>query len=400
MIAFRSLLSRMSLSAALIASPCLLGPAMATETTLGDRPAVATSHATEALLLGVTHAGSRLVAVGEYGDIVLSDDDGKTWRQAKSVPTQVTLTAVAFVDDKTGWAVGHDTVILHTTDGGETWAKQFGGGESDNALLTIAFWDPNHGLAMGAFNFTAETKDGGKTWVERKTLNPIQNKPATGPALAPGAGGPGKPAAPAAAPVAAEPAAAAPARHAGGGADDAGGDSKDPYAAATGDENHLNAAFVGPDGAMYVAAEAGAVFRSFDQGVTWDKVLTGYNGSFWGGFVAKDGSLYIMGMHGNIWHSTDRGASWTKADTGAADQSVAAGIQLKDGKFVFVGLGGQVLYSDDGKKFTLTYRENRKGLNAVIEDGADHLLIFGESGIADQPTTPPLNEIAQPLPQG
>ena len=193
--------------------------------------AVATSHATEALLLGVARAGSRIVSVGEYGDIVLSDDDGKTWRQAKSVPTQVTLTAVCFVDDKIGYAVGHDTVILQTTDAGETWHKQFGGGASDNALLTVAFWDANHGLAMGAFNFTAETKDAGKTWAERKTLNPIQVKPGTVPAAPAPGGAPGA----AAAPTAPAPAAHAPAAHApAGGADDGAADSKDPYAAATG----------------------------------------------------------------------------------------------------------------------------------------------------------------------
>lgn len=393
MVAFRSLVSRVSLSAALIATPLSIGLASATETTLGDRPAVASTHATEALLLGVARAGTRLVAVGEYGDVVLSDDDGKTWRQAKSVPTQVTLTAVVFVDDKTGWAVGHDTVILKTSDAGETWVKQFGGGQSDNALLTVAFWDANHGLAMGAFNFTAETKDGGKTWVERKTLNPIQNQtPAPGAALPPGAGGPGRPAAE-------EPPAAGGAGGGGaGGGAAGGGGGKDPYAAATGDENHLNAAFKGPNGELYVSAEAGAVFRSVDQGATWEKIVTGYNGSFWGGLAAADGSLYITGMSGNIWRSTDKGTTWTKLDTAGADQSVAAGIQLKNGKFVFVGLGGQVLYSDDGQKFTLTYRANRKGLNAVAEDG-ERLLVFGEAGVAEQPATPPADEIAQPVPK-
>ena len=37
--------------------------------------AVKTKLATEALLLGVTRAGARLVAVGEYGNILISDDD-------------------------------------------------------------------------------------------------------------------------------------------------------------------------------------------------------------------------------------------------------------------------------------------------------------------------------------
>jgi photosystem II stability/assembly factor-like uncharacterized protein len=56
--------------------------------------------------------------------ILYSDDQGKTWTQAK-VPTRQLLTAVFFVDDKHGWAVGHDAQILASADGGATWSKQF-----------------------------------------------------------------------------------------------------------------------------------------------------------------------------------------------------------------------------------------------------------------------------------
>ena len=358
----------------------------------GDE-AVHTKLATEALLLGVTHAGSRIVAVGEYGDVLLSDDEGKSWHQAKTVPTNVTLTAVDFVDDKTGWAVGHDTVILKTEDGGETWVKQYGGGESDNALLSVYFADASHGWAVGAFNFTAETKDGGKTWVERKTLMPPGSGPATS-AADPSAAltGPKDPSEVASAPAPAAPTPAAPTPPARPGA------PADPYAAATGDENHLNAMFAGPDAStLFIAAEAGAMYRSLDAGVTWQKVLTGYPGSFWGGLTAKDGSVYAAGMRGNLWRSTDKGATWTKLDTSGADQSIATGLQLADGSLVFVGLGGQVLYSPDGAKFTLTYRPDRKGLNAVIEDGKD-LLVFGEAGVRPQSPTPRPEEIDVPLP--
>ena len=339
--------------------------------------AVKSKFATEALLLGVARAGSRIVAVGEYGDIVLSDDGGKTWRQAQKVPTIVTLTDVFFVDAKTGWAVGHDTLILKTEDGGETWVKQSGGGASDNALLSVFFKDANHGFAVGAFNYTTETTDGGKTWVERKTLMPPPPEgsvPKKAPAVpAEGSIDPTVQKAP--------------------------GAGDDPYAAATGDENHLNAMFAGPDAnTIFVAAEAGAVYRSLDGGATWSKTLTGYAGSFWGGLTAKDGSSYVTGMRGNIWRSTDKGASWTKLDTGGADQSIAGGIQLEDGSFVFVGLGGQVLYSQDGQKFTLTYRPDRKGLNAVTTD-ADKLLVFGEAGVQHQSRTPVEAEIEVPLPQ-
>lgn len=335
--------------------------------------AVKTKYATESLLLGVTRAGKRIVAVGEYGNIVLSDDDGKTWRQATKVPSTVTLTAVAFVDEKTGWAVGHDTLILTTTDGGETWTKQFGGGESDNALLSVYFKTPTHGFAVGAFNYTAETTDGGKTWVERKTLMP---PPPEGSVAA-------KPA-----DENADPTAKKTVQGAGG---------ADPYAAATGDENHLNQIFSGPDDkTIFIVAEAGAIYRSTDEGVTWSKILTGYPGSFWGGLTAKDGTIYVTGMRGNIWASKDKGLTFAKLDTSGADQSIASGIQLEDGSLVFVGLGGQVLYTPDGQKYTLTYRPDRKGLNAVIADG-DTLYVFGEAGVQPQSRTPKPEEIDVPL---
>jgi photosystem II stability/assembly factor-like uncharacterized protein len=335
--------------------------------------AVKTKYATESLLLGVTRAGKRIVAVGEYGNIVLSDDDGKTWRQATKVPSTVTLTAVAFVDEKTGWAVGHDTLILYTTDGGETWTKQFGGGESDNALLSVYFKTPTHGFAVGAFNYTAETTDGGKTWVERKTLMP---PPPEGSVAA-------KPA-----DEGADPTAKKTVQGAGG---------ADPYAAATGDENHLNQIFSGPDDkTIFIVAEAGAIYRSTDEGVTWSKILTGYPGSFWGGLTAKDGTIYVTGMRGNIWASKDKGLTFAKLDTSGADQSIASGVQLEDGSLVFVGLGGQVLYTPDGTKYTLTYRPDRKGLNAVIADG-DTLYVFGEAGVQPQSRTPKPEEIDVPL---
>ena len=158
--------------------------------------------------------------------------------------------------------------------------------------------------------------------------------------------------------------------------------------------------FAGPDeNTLFVAAEAGAVYRSLDGGTTWQKVLSGYVGSFWGGLSAKDGSVYATGMRGNIWRSIDKGATWKKLDTSGADQSISTGIQLADGSFVFVGLGGQVLYSPDGQKFTLTYRADRKGLNAVIKDG-EKLYVFGEAGVQEQSPTPKAEEIDIPLPPG
>ncbi len=53
-----------------------------------------------------TKAGNRLVAVGERGIVLLSDDAGLNWKQV-DVPVSVTLTGVQFVSPMKGWAIGH-----------------------------------------------------------------------------------------------------------------------------------------------------------------------------------------------------------------------------------------------------------------------------------------------------
>ena len=57
------------------------------------------------ILLDVAMAGKRIVAVGERGVVLLSDDNGKTWTSVRA-PVTRTLTAVTFFDDKVGIAVG------------------------------------------------------------------------------------------------------------------------------------------------------------------------------------------------------------------------------------------------------------------------------------------------------
>jgi photosystem II stability/assembly factor-like uncharacterized protein len=345
--------------------------------------ATPSSLAQQFLLLGVARAGTgRIVTVGEYGHILLSDDEGKTWRQAKSVQSKVTLTSVVFAaDGQRGWAVGHDTTVLHTADAGETWTRQYGGTDSDNALLTVVFLDDQRGLAMGAFNYTIETADGGKTWSRRQL---------TGEAPKPAAPAPDKPAEPAAPAQDADAAQAQADAEAEAKAKERGLDGA--YQTAEGDDAHLNAAFLGPNGAVYVAAEAGKFYRSSDSGKTFERIQTPYPGSYWGGVVLTDGSIVLTGMRGNIWRSVDQGKTWTKANTAPADQSLASVIQAADGSLIAVGLSGGILVSKDGgKSFGVYYRDDRKSLNSVVTTADGRTLVFGEAGIAD--VTPEMAKI-------
>ena len=118
------------LAALLPALAAPVGPAL-------DRPAVHSAQAARAVLLGAALAGTRIVAVGERGIVLWSDDGGARWQQAQ-VPTSVTLTAVRFADPRTGWATGHGGTVLGTQDGGQSWQRLLDGHAVAKALLADA----------------------------------------------------------------------------------------------------------------------------------------------------------------------------------------------------------------------------------------------------------------------
>jgi len=70
---------------------------------------------------------------------------------------------VDFVDSQTGWAVGNDGTILHTTNG-YSWAAQQS--NTPNNLYGVHFVDNLFGYAVGAGGLILKTMDGGTTWVQ------------------------------------------------------------------------------------------------------------------------------------------------------------------------------------------------------------------------------------------
>ena len=125
--------------------------------------------ATHGLLLGITRADTRLIAVGNAGVVLLSDDEGNSWRIAKT-PTDELLAAVVFPTPKEGWIAGQDELILHSTDAGETWTQQYIKADADQTLFTIVSIAPQHLFTSGAYDLILETQDGA-TWKESKIDN-------------------------------------------------------------------------------------------------------------------------------------------------------------------------------------------------------------------------------------
>ncbi len=286
-----------------------------------ERLALPSALAAESLLLDVARAGERLVAVGVWGHVVLSDDRGATWRQAREVPVRTTLTSVHFVDASRGWAVGHDAVVLYTEDGGERWSIQHADPGLESPLLSVHVDANGHGLAVGAFSHVLETRDGGQRWAPR---------------------------------------------------DPPGGADADP---------HLNAVFAAPGGDLWIAAEGGHVYRSVDDAASWTAVDPSYTGSFWSGLALPDGRVVVFGLRGHAFVSDDRGASWRRAATGT-DKSLTGGVVLGPKRIVLVGLGGVVLSSDDGGlSFDLRTRPHRRSLTDVELGAPGTLVLFGEIGV-------------------
>jgi len=119
-------------------------------------------------------------AVDAWG-AVLHSTDGRRWVEQTEPSSAAqrwvnSLTGVSFADPADGWVVGSDTngdgVILHTTDGGASWAPQ--ASLLSGALAGVQFIDSADGWAIsdspgsgasGSNDPIERTIDGGKTWI-------------------------------------------------------------------------------------------------------------------------------------------------------------------------------------------------------------------------------------------
>ena len=81
-------------------------------------------------------------------------------------PTFEALNDVAFINPKVGWAVGRNSIIIHTEDGGNTWQLQNHSEREDERIFTaVSFADRYHGIVVGTHGQIFRTDDGGKLWV-------------------------------------------------------------------------------------------------------------------------------------------------------------------------------------------------------------------------------------------
>lgn len=332
-----------------------------------ERPSLLRPDAFQSPLTDIQRVGDELVMIGESGHVLLRDAKGEI-SQAK-VPVDLLLTAVYFIDAHEGWAVGHDGVILHSTDNGSSWTKQLDGSQItplllekaqaevtrlqeaseatssdqdlsaaldvayfalDDAkasgasgpsrpLLDVWFRNADEGWAVGAYGMIVHTADGGQHW---EYVSALDNP----------------------------------------------------------DRLHLNTVLGLSDGTLLVAGENGLLYRSQDAGVHWESPHQLTQASLYKLMQLSDGRLLALGFGGTLLSSADAGHTW-KVIEPPVPISLYGGKQLSDGSLVLSGQGGVLLYSGDGEHFRLWHGSNINPLLGVAQVDGEQLAVVGSNGL-------------------
>ena len=324
----------------------------------------------KASLTAIQTVNDHQIMVGESGHIVRRSADGSLIQA--QVPVDVLLTSVFFSDQQNGWAVGHDGVVLHSSDSGQTWHKQLDGnainqlslawasseierlrtaveatpGDASSAtalddaqfalddikagsaagptrpLLDAWFRNDRQGWVVGAYGTILATADAGQTWrYVPGLINP--------------------------------------------------------------DRLHLNTVLGLADGSLLVGGEGGRVYRSADGGVNWHPAQVLGPASLYKIIQLKDGTVLTFGFGGALFVSHDSGQTW-KAHSTSLNSSLYGGTQLADGSVLLTGQGGVVLYGDE----QLNFRTWRSGCRAswlgVVQTSATQVALIGTAGLLTQ----------------
>ncbi|WP_438952198.1 WD40/YVTN/BNR-like repeat-containing protein [Porticoccus sp.] len=281
-------------------------------------------------IFGVTRISPDVyMAAGNYGKILISTDRAKTWvNQNSTVETH--FQDISAWDENRAVAVGNKGVVVITEDGGKTWTSvESPKSEISNKLLKVHTVEGGEALAVGEMGMIIQSLDYGKTWqrlreeqdiffndVARLNENTII--------------------------IAAEARAIE--------------DPDAPY-----DPNQL------------VPDAYGLIFRSVDNGETWQTIETDSLNSFAAIDFRNELEGVAVGLSGSIVGTFDGGETWTHIDSKTSGMTehlmdIAWSEQLKE----WVGIGNKgkwITFSSDLSSFKTRFLTEA---NAVEKDFTSH----------------------------
>jgi photosystem II stability/assembly factor-like uncharacterized protein len=314
-----------------------------------DVPARHSALSSKRLLNGLAQTNGIVLAVGQRGHILRSDDQGISWHQV-SVPTSVDLTAAYLLPSGQAWAVGHDGVVLYSADAGKSWRLQLDGrgiekllatysatthehpaGEASTleiltaqgvgqSLLDVCFVDPLNGYVVGAFGLVLRTRDGGATWT--------------------------------------------------------------PWMAHVDNPRNLHLYGIrNVRGDLYVAGEQGLVLKQPHGADHFGVLSTPYKGTYFG-IAGHPDWLLVYGLGGNAYRSADGGTSWEKVALPSASGVTGATV-LDAANVLLTNQAGELMTSSDGaRSFRRVALSTNFPLTAVSAAQQGPVMLAGTRGIA------------------
>ena len=160
------------------------------------------------VLQSVAQNGHIMVAVGAYGVVETSGDNGATWARrelpdapalikvaacgdghfaaldmngqlwhagadaatwsAAAIPAPDALLDLTCTSDNRVWAIGARSAIFSSSDDGKSWTNQ--SRDEDAQLLNIQFTSAANGVISGEFGHVMVTRDGGRSWADGGSL--------------------------------------------------------------------------------------------------------------------------------------------------------------------------------------------------------------------------------------
>lgn len=334
--------------------------------------------ADKALMLDIVRVGDTLIAAGDRGYILRSEDHGRQWQQI-GTPVSTALTDLHFVDDQYGWATGHGGVVLHTRDGGLNWKVQLDGhqinhmtlrfyqqrydqaeqqlaehGDTLDAsareeaeilleelefklddarisaeegagkpLLTVWFRNRSQGWVAGAYGMILKTDDGGQSW-----------QPAMGQVPNP-------------------------------------------------DGFHLNQMGQLEPGVLFMVGEAGTLYRSDNDGQQWQALPSPYEGSFFGfKWLQQHQTILAFGLRGHAYLSADRGNRWQKLAIPGQESIMSA--RVEGHQLILFGGSGSLWYGDLSADNLVIHRAalpESRPISTGTLSGEEQLILAGLGGL-------------------
>ena len=269
--------------------------------------------------------GEYIESGNSLGIILHTTDGGETWEE--QLNTSIQLYALDMVNENEGWVVGRDGSILHTSNGGASWQTQdspIGG-----MMTSVCFADENNGwiVTMDYWGEVIHTTNGGATWTPQTnpSANPLHDvffiNQDVGWAV---------------------------------GLDSSvirtsnGGDTWEWFNVNASQGYRFASVYFVDELHGWMAGILGSIMRTTDGGDTWQEINSGTDLSFNDIYFIDQYNGWAVGDQGIILHSVDGGITWFKQQSKVYPNFLTS-VSFIDGKKGWIsGEGGTIINTVNG----------------------------------------------------